>query len=283
MTPKLDELVVGRSGGDEFTYEDALPEDYPEHGGAEATFRVTVKDVREKTLPELDDDFATTASGFDTIDELRADVRTSLVRRKVQQGQHELRGRILEAYLAKVDIPLPPAMIEAEKEQRLHQLEHQAENYGMELEQLLEAQGTTREEFEERSAEQAEQSVKAQLVLDTLAREVDVSIEPSDIDQEIVRHAQANGIAPQEIAQIIQEQGTLPALIGDIIRRKTIDAIVAAADIDGGPSDETLIELGLMPDPDAEEDDDDDAPGLIVPGQSDAAGGESELIVPGRD
>jgi trigger factor len=251
VTPKLDEELVGKSAGDEVTYEDALPDEYPEHGGEPATFHVTVKDVREKTLPELDDDFAATASGFDTIEELRKDVRDSLLRRKVEQAQHDLRGRILEAYLARVDVPLPEAMVEADKQARMAQLEQQAERFGVEVDDLLQMDDTAREDFDANAHQQAEQTVKAQLVLDALSRKLEVGVDPADIDQEIVRHAQAAGVAPQEIARIIQEQGSLPALLGDILRRKAIDTIVAAADIDGGPSDEVLIELGLLEDPDA--------------------------------
>jgi len=310
VTPQLDEEVLGKEAGDTFSYDDELPEDYPEHGGKPATFHVTVKDVREKTLPELDDDFATSASEFDTIEELRADLRHSLQRRKVEQAQHELRGNILEAYLARVDVPLPPALIDGEVESRVHELEHQAERFGMSTQQLLEAQGLTPEEHEAQVREQAEGSVKAQLVLDALARQIEPDLQPADIDAEIIRHAEANGVDPQEIARIVQEQGSLPALIGDIVRRKTIDEIVAAAEVDGGPSEEELIELGLMDDPEAAAEVEapevpaevegpeaapdagaspdpeavGDAPGIIVPGQEDDDGdGDQELIVPGRD
>ncbi|GGI06779.1 trigger factor [Egicoccus halophilus] len=253
VTPKLDEELVGKSAGDEFSYEDALPEEYPEHGGEQATFFVTVKDVREKTLPELDDDFAQTASGFDTLDELKRDLRNSLLRRRVEQAQHELRGRILEAYLARVDVPLPPSMVEADKQGRIHQLEHQAERFGIEVDQLFAMEETSREEFEANAQTQAEETVKAQLVLDALSSTLELDLQPGDIDQEIVRHAQSNGVSPQEIARVIQQQGSLPALVGDILRRKTIDAIVASAQVEGGPSDEVLIELGLLDDPDATE------------------------------
>ena len=293
VTPKLDEEIVGKEAGDEFSYDDVLPDEYPEHGGAEATFHVIIKDVREKTLPDLDDDFATTASGFDTIEELRADVRNSLLARKIQQAQHDLRGRILEAYLARVDVPLPPSMVESEAEHRVESLERQAEQYGLPVEQLLEAQGTTLEEFKASATTQAEQAVKAQLVLDSLAGTLDLDLDPTEIDQEIVRHAQVNQVAPQEIARIVQEQGTLPALIGDILRRKTIDAIVDAAEVEGAPPEETLIEVGLKPDPDAADEgaadapaaqDAPEAPGLIVPGRDEPEDGDTpELIVPGRD
>jgi trigger factor len=245
VTPKLDEEIVGKVAGDEFTYEDPLPEEYPEHGGADATFRITVKDVREKELPELDDDFATTASEFDTIQELRADLRGALLRRSIQQAQHDLRGTILEAYLDTVEVPLPPSMIDADAEQKVHQLQHQAEQFGATLDQLLEMQETSLEEFEANAREQAEGTVKAQLVLDQLAVDLDAPVESADIDREIVRHAQTNEMPPQEVARIIQQQGSLPALIGDILRRKAIDAIVAGADIDGAPADDVLDEVGL--------------------------------------
>ena len=251
VTPKLDEEILGKEGGDEFTYVDALPDEFPEHGGAEATFHVTVKDVREKTLPELDDDFAETASGFDTFDELKQDLRNSLLRRNIEQAQHRLRGLVLEAYLARAEVPIPPAMVEDEKQQRVHQLEHQAEQYGVDLEVLLDAQGTTLEEYTEDATSQAEESVKAQLVLDALGGQLDLDLQTEDVDREIVRHAQNNDVEPDEIARIVQEQGSLPALIGDILRLKTIDAVVAAAEIEGGPDDDLLIELGLQDDPDA--------------------------------
>jgi trigger factor len=245
VTPKLDEEAVGKAAGDEFTYEDRLPDEYPDHGGADATFTVTVKDVREKQLPDLDDDFATTASEFDSIQELRKDLRDSMLKRSIQQAQHDLRGSILEAYLAQVDVTLPPTMIDADAEQRMHQLQHQAERFGADIEQLLELEGTTREEFETNARTQAEGTVKAQLVLDELATSLEVPVESADIDREILRHAQTNGMPPQEIARIIQQQGSLPALLGDIMRRKAIDAIVAAAEVDGSPTDEVLTEVGL--------------------------------------
>ncbi|MEX0705654.1 MAG: trigger factor, partial [Nitriliruptoraceae bacterium] len=114
VTPKLDDLLVGVVAGADVEFEDTLPEGFPEHGGSEATLRVHVTDVRAKTLPELDDDFATTASAFDTVDELRADVRRSMERRRVLEAQQHLRSQVLEAYLARAEVTLPPAMVEGE-------------------------------------------------------------------------------------------------------------------------------------------------------------------------
>ena len=245
VTPKLDEEAVGASAGDEISYVDTLPEEYPEHGGAEATFRVTVKDVRVKELPDLDDDFAMTASEFDSIQELRADLRRSLLHRSIQQAQHDLRGTVLETYVDSVEVPLPPSMVDGEVDQKVDQLQHQAEQFGADIDDLLQMQETDLETFKADARSSAESSVKAQIVLDELSSQLELPIDPADIDAEIVRHAQANNVSPQQIAQIVQQQGSLPALIGDIMRRKAIDAILAAATISGEPTDEVLEEAEL--------------------------------------
>ncbi len=245
VTPKLDEELEGVVGSSDLTYTDTLPEDYPEHGGKEATFHVTVKDVREKTLPALDDDFAMTASEFDTIDELRKDIRDSLLRRNIMTAQTELRNRIMEAYLALVDVPLPKKMVENDIEHRVGQVEQQAEQIGMEADDLLQMQGMTMEEYRNQVSLQSEQTVKAQLVLDGLAKKLEVEVTEDDLNAEVMRHARARNADPQALARQIVQQGTLGILAGDVARRKAIDTVVAAAQVDGGPDADVLIELGL--------------------------------------
>ncbi len=245
VTPKLDEELEGVVGSSDLTYTDTLPEDYPEHGGKEATFHVTVKDVREKTLPALDDDFAMTASEFDTIDELKKDIRDSLLRRNIMTAQTELRNRIMEAYLALVDVPLPKKMVENDIEHRVGQVEQQAEQIGMEADDLLQMQDMTMEEYRNQVSLQSEQTVKAQLVLDGLAKKLEVEVTEDDLNAEVMRHARARNADPQALARQIVQQGTLGILAGDVARRKAIDTVVAAAQVDGGPDTDVLIELGL--------------------------------------
>ncbi len=275
VTPKLDEELVDRVADDEFTYTDDLPEEFPEHGGEEAEFHVTVKDVRAKTLPELDDDFAATASEFDTIDELRADIRTNLLRRRVQEAQHQVRGDVLEAYLATIDVPLPPSMITDEVDQRRHQLEHQAEQYGLSLDDLFAAEDTDADSWDEEARTRATEAVKARLVLDRLAETLDVQVDPQDVNDEIVRHAMQMGLDPNQVAEVIQQQGTLPALVGDILRRKALDAIMEDAVLDGGPSDDVLADLGLLPGEDDEAAQDQPAAEPVTPaGEAEAEGSD---------
>jgi trigger factor len=265
VTPQLDEELDGAEAGQSLTYTDILPEGYPVHPGEEVGFTVTVHDVRAKQLPELDDDFALTASEFDTIEELEADIRTSLARQKLNHARQELRARVLEAYLALVDVPLPEAMVESEREGRMEQLEQQAERYGLELEELLELQGQALEEITGQLSQQAVQSVKAQLVLETLAEELELTVESEDLSQEVQRHAQRHGADPRDIARLINEQGSVGVLVGDVARRKALDALVASADITGEPSDDELAEYGLdEPTADAEAPSE-DPPGVPPP------------------
>lgn len=245
VTPQLDEELAGAVAGQTLTYTDELPEAYPVHGGEEVEFTVTVHDVRAKQLPELDDDFALTASEFDTIDELEADIRRSIARRKLDHARQQLRARILEAYLALVDVPLPEVMVESEREGRMEQLENQAEQYGLELAELLEMQGSDLEEMTGQLSQQAVQSVKAQLVLEALAEELELTVDSEDLSQEVQRHAMRHGTDPRELANLINEQGAVGVLVGDVARRKALDALVDAADVTGAPTDDELTEYGL--------------------------------------
>ncbi|HEX2029398.1 MAG TPA: trigger factor [Nitriliruptorales bacterium] len=247
VTPELDEQLPGAATGHILNYTDRLPDGYPEHGGEEVEFRVLVKDVRAKRLPDLDDDFAATASEFDSLEELQHDIRRGLRSRRLSHARQELRARVLEAYLALVDVPLPEAMVTDEVEGRLARMRRQAEQYGVELDQLLQMQGTDLDTARRELEEQARQAVKAQLVLEALAREVGLTVEPGDLDREVRRHAADHGIEPAQLAQVISEQGSVGVLVGDVARRKALDLLVEAAEVEGAPSDDVLEELGLAP------------------------------------
>jgi len=253
VTPELDRRALGARAGDVLEYEDELPDEYPEHGGANAAFTVTITDVREKRLPDLDDDFADSAGGFDTIADMRADVADSLTRRRVMEGRHELRGVVTEAYVALHDVPVPPTMLADSVAERLERLSQEAAQFGGTLDELLQLEGTSREDYEVRLGGQMTDMLRAQLVLDALARELALTVQAADIDREFGRLAVEHRTDPKRIAELVRAQGTLPMLVGDILRRKAIDAVLDAADVTGGPDEATLQRLGLVdaePEPD---------------------------------
>lgn len=276
VTENFDEEIIGCEPGEEFRFTDVLPEQYPEYGGEEAELAVTVRDVRHKQLPELDDDFAITASEFDTIEELREDIRSRLLQQSITQAQGALRSRVIEAYVANAELPLPAAMVDNEVEARRSQVEQQAERYGISVEELLSMEGEEDpEQFEEDTREQARTAVKSRLVLDALAEHLEIEVTEDDATDEIAYHAQEQGVDPEQVAEMLAQEGSVGALAGNILRRKTVDRLVDAAEVEGGPDRELLVELGLVDEEEAQEDS-----GLIVPGRSQAAGGGSELIVP---
>ena len=255
VTPELDRRALGASAGDVLEYEDELPADYPEYGGADAAFTVTITDVREKRLPELDDDFADSAGGFDTIADMRADVADSLMRRRVMEGRHELRGVVTEAFVALHDVPVPPTMLADSVAERIERMSQEAAQFGGTLDELLQLEGTSREDYEVRLGEQMADMLRAQLVLDALARELGLTVQAADIDREFGRLAAEHRTDAKRIAELVRDQGTLPMLVGDILRRQAIDTVLDAAEVTGGPDEATLQRLGLVavePEPDAD-------------------------------
>jgi trigger factor len=166
VTPELDRRALGAAAGDVLEYEDELPAGYPEHGGRTAAFTVTIVDVREKRLPDLDDDFADTAGGFDSMADMRADIADSLMRRRLMECRHELRGVVTEAYVALHDVPVPPTMLSDAVADRIERMSEEAAQLGGTLDELLALEATTREEYEGRLREQTQQLLTALRQLD---------------------------------------------------------------------------------------------------------------------
>src|SRR5262249_21576079 len=163
----LDEQLIGMNAEESKTFTSTLVGG--ERAGEEAEVTVTVQSVKIKELPELDDEFAQLASEFDTIDELREDVRKRLENQKRAQQLGQARDKALEALMDKIDIPLPDSVIEAEVERRNEQLDQQLQMYGLDREKYLEQQEQSVEEYEEELAKDARDAVKGGFILDQLA------------------------------------------------------------------------------------------------------------------
>lgn len=228
LVPGLDEAVLGLTPDASATFETEL-----RHGddAGPASVTVTVKSVREQVLPALDDEFATTASEFDTLDELKAEVRErSLRMKKLQQGL-DARDKTLEALLDLVDAPIPDSAVDGEVEGRLHQMGHELEGVGMTLEQYLETQGTSREEFEAEVRDGSAKSVKASFVLDAIATKEELGVSQEELTDQVVRRAQRSGLDPQAYASQLMSSGQLPLLMSEIIRGKALALVLEHAEI----------------------------------------------------
>jgi trigger factor len=250
----LDDALVGLTAGESkvFTTELAAGP----HAGKQAEVTVTVGSVKERELPEPDDEFAQLASEFDTIDELKANLSEQVSRVKRVQQAEEIRTAALDALLESVDMPLPEAIVQAQVDSTIHNALHGLDHDDAKLAEALEKQGTTREKFDADARTDAEKAVKTQLLLDALGDDLDIQVGQDDLTERLVMTSRQYGIQPQELLGYLQQQNQLPAMFADVRRGKTIAAAVEASTV--SDSDGNVIDTSEFfgtPDPqDAEQD-----------------------------
>lgn len=225
----LDEAITGLSAGGTRDFSTALVGG--DHAGADATVTVELKSVKERDLPELDDEFAQTASEFDTLEELREDVRNRIgAMKKVQQGV-QARDRVLEALLAKVELPLPEGVVRAEVEARDHDLAHQLEAAGMTKEAFLAAEGRSAQEFDADIDQRTRSAMTAQFVLDKVVDKEQLSVDEGELTQHILRSAARYGVGPDEFAQQVVQAGQVPRLVSEVVRGKALALVLDRATV----------------------------------------------------
>jgi trigger factor len=255
----LDDAIVGLSVGESKEFETQLRSG--DHGGESAVATVTVRGVKEKHVPELDDDFAQTASEFDTIDELKADVRSRLERMKLLEQGMQARDKVIETMLERIEVPVPEHVLGDEVAYRNQQLDQQLASAGLDKAVYAESEGKTVEELDEEVAENSRQAIKSQFVLDAIARKEELGVAEAELTDQIVRRAQQSGMRPDAYAQQVVAQGQLPALMGEVLRGKALALLMDKATITDAsgrpvdlealnPSPSELDELGLDPDAD---------------------------------
>jgi trigger factor len=228
--PELDTELEGKRKGDILKFNATIPEEVGEGlGGREVTFSVLVKEAKAKVLPKLDDDFAQEASEFDTLDELSDDLRDRLERAADAQRASELETRVLQAYLDQVEVPLPESLVHDELHYRASRFAQQLGQMGANLEQYLEAIGQTADDVEADLRAQSERAVKAQLVLEAVAKAEGLEAADEEVDAELRRQAQQVGRSPEEVRKALGD-GRVGVIAGDILRSKALAFMVEHAD-----------------------------------------------------
>lgn len=225
----LDEALIGLSVDEskEFTAQLATGE----HAGKDAQVTVTVKSIKERELPEADDEFAQLASEFDTIEELKANLRDQVGRTKRAQQAENIREAALDTLLEQVEVPLPEAIVKAQVDSALHNALHSLNHDESKLEEVLAQQGKSREEFETETRTAAETDVKRQLLLDALADELEVQVGQEDLTERLVATSRQYGIEPQQLLAYLQENNQLPAMFADVRRALAIAEVIRAATV----------------------------------------------------
>jgi trigger factor len=225
MLEGMDEAVTGLQAGEATTF--TAPLAGGDRAGQQAEVTVTVQSVKERELPAADDDFAQLASEFDTLDELRDDLRTQVEQvKRVEQGM-QARERLLEHLVETVTVPVPEAIIadevhrHLEGENRLEDDTHRAE---VELE--------------------ARKAFQQQLLLDAVAEKVQVSVNQQELVEYIVANAQQYGMEPNAFAKAVDEAGQVPAMVAEVARRKALASVLERARVtDAGGNEVDLSTL----------------------------------------
>jgi trigger factor len=228
---KLDAELEGKRAGDILAFNDRLGPGAGERAGQEVAFRVLVKEVKGKKLPAADDEFAKVASEFDTLDELRENIRGQLGRNRDRAADADVRDRVLERLIGLVDAELPDTLVDEEVEHRVSHAAERAQQAGTTLPHLLEAQGMDELRFRSEARDHAIRAIKADLVLEAVARQEDLQVSEEELGREITSLAGALGREPKELAKTLTRSGQVVSLAGDIIRSKALDLLVEHADI----------------------------------------------------
>ena len=265
----IDEAIEGLSAGESATFTSKLVAG--EFADQDAEVTVTVTGVKERQLPDADDEFAQLASEFDTLDELTADLRERLGRVRRMEQVTQARDKVLDALVDGTEVPLPESVVKAEVDSALHDAVHPFEHDEGKFEEFLVAQGRTREQFDADTKEAAERSVRTRLVLDALADAEQVEVNDQELTERIVFQAQQYQMPPEEFVRRIQEAGQLGAIYSDVRRSKALIAAVRSATVtdgSGAPVDMSDL-LG--------EDDEPEPQVLEVPAPEDDASAEGAV------
>ena len=244
----LDEALTGMSAGESKTFNAELVGG--EHGGEPADVTVTVHSVKVKDLPELDDEFAQSASEYDTLGEFRAGTRGQLEAMKQMQQVGQARERALDAVLNQIDIPLPDSMVNSEAQMRRESLDEQLERAGTSMDDYLASSGQSAEQLENDLTDSARRSVKAGFVLDQLARQEELNIEQDELNSFVIEQAYRMGVQPDRLAQELADRGQIGSVITEVLRGKALTRLTEHATVTDEAGQPVDVEAAMRPDQD---------------------------------
>lgn len=232
MIDGLDEAVTGLKAGESAEFASTLVGGALE--GEPADITVTVSKVSEQTLPEVDDEFASMISEFDTVEEMQADLTQGVEEYLTAEQVSAGRDKVLEALVEATDFEVPAGVLEAEIGSRKEQINEQLSRAGLTLERYLEQaeeEANTPEEFWAEVEKSTLRGLKAQLILDKVADDAAVNVEQADLSELLVRKAAQNGSTPEQEAQHMMEHNHIGAWMQEIRRNKALALIVAKAKV----------------------------------------------------
>lgn len=222
--PGFEDQLVGTKAGEEKQVVVTFPKDYPAEdlAGKECTFDVTVHEVREKILPELDDEFAKNVSEFDTLEEYKKSVKERIKKQKEQRAEQEAESKLLEKITENAVVEIPEEMVDEQADAFIHDFEHRLSHQGLTLDGYLQYMNTTVEDLKKSRMDDARKTVKTRLVLDAILKKENITLEKEEVEKAIEDHAKYNGMTVEEFKSNVHDH-VLNDIANGIVMNKLLD------------------------------------------------------------
>ena len=226
--PGFEDQLIGAKAGDDVTVKVTFPEDYfvAELAGKEAEFKTHTHDIKRKELPELNDEFAKEASSYETIEELKKDLRAKMEEEASRRAIDTYNADLIQTAVKNATVEIPEVMIEDRVEQMIQELAMNMEGRGLKLDDYLKFSNKTIEDLRSEYKDSAAENVRADLVLDAIATAEGIEVTPDDMNREIFIMAQNFGADPKEVWDIIAKEGRVAMLAGSVARKKAARFII---------------------------------------------------------
>ena len=241
----IDEHVVGSAAGATIEFQGPLPAGFGDRAGEMVDYRIAVNEVKERILPFLDDEWVRENTEFETVDELHSELREGLTQAKRQAVSRQFAERALSTLVDQVEVDLPEGLVRAEMDEHLHRFLHRLEDSEITLDDYLRASGIDQQTLIDDLGQQAQLSLRSQLLLEALAEAEGIQVTEDDLS-EALRALAARSGDPVAYLRAFRESGRELALASDILRNRAMDVVFSnaqAVDEDGNPVDLSLEEV----------------------------------------
>lgn len=228
--PGFEDQLIGKNKDEEVEVKVTFPEDYQAEdlAGKEATFEVKIHEIKEKELPELDDEFAKDVSEFDTLDELKNDTKQKLEEQSENKEKAENENNVVEKVVENAEIDVPEAMVERQIDNEVNDFSYRLQFQGLNIDKYFELTNTTMEDLREQMKENAEKVVKTDLVLETIGKKEGIEATDEEVEEEMEKMAKQYNQEVEKIKKNIKD-GDLDYIKMGIIKRKTAEFLVENA------------------------------------------------------
>ena len=228
--PGFEEQLIGKNIGEECEVNVTFPEDYhaEDLAGKAAVFKCVVKEIKEKELPELDDEFASEVSEFDTLKEYKEDIKKNLSEKKIKNAQDAKEEAVVDAIIADAKMEIPDAMLETQQRQMIEEFAQNIKQQGLSFDQYLQFTGMSTDKFMDQVKPQAEKRIKSRLVLEAIVKAENIEVTDEDYDNEIKEMAEMYKMDAAKVKEMMGEEGK-KQMMTDIAVKKAAKLTVDSA------------------------------------------------------